>query len=43
MPPHFMAHVLENYLRTYRKRFGLTQDEVAFSRGSTSGDEDLAL
>jgi transcriptional regulator with XRE-family HTH domain len=28
-----MAHKLQNYLRTYRKRTGLSQDEVAFLLG----------
>ncbi len=32
-----MAHKLENYLRTYRKRCGLTQDEVAFLLGCENG------
>jgi transcriptional regulator with XRE-family HTH domain len=32
-----MSHKLENYLRTYRKRSGLSQDEVAFLLGSQSG------
>ena len=30
-------HRLDNYLRTYRKRAGLSQDEVAFLLGSRSG------
>ena len=30
-------HPLLNYLKTYRKRAGLTQDEVAFLLGCTSG------
>ncbi len=32
-----MAHKLDNYLRTYRKRFGLSQDEVAFLLGCEDG------
>ena len=28
-----MSHKLQNYLRTYRKRSGLSQDEVAFLLG----------
>lgn len=32
-----MSHKLENYLRTYRKRSGLSQDEVAFLLGCQSG------
>ncbi len=32
-----MAHKLDNYLRTYRKRAGLTQSEVAFLLGCTDG------
>jgi transcriptional regulator with XRE-family HTH domain len=32
-----MSHKLENYLRTYRKRSGLSQDEVAFLLGCRSG------
>jgi transcriptional regulator with XRE-family HTH domain len=32
-----MPQQLENYLRTYRKRAGFTQDEVAFLLGSQSG------
>lgn len=32
-----MSHKLENYLRTYRKRSGLSQDEVAFLLGCESG------
>ena len=32
-----MSHRLDNYLRTYRKRAGLSQDEVAFLLGSRSG------
>ncbi len=31
------SHRLQNYLRTYRKRFGLSQDEVAFLLGCQSG------
>ena len=31
------THKLENYLRTYRKRSGLTQREVAFLVGSRNG------
>jgi transcriptional regulator with XRE-family HTH domain len=32
-----MSHKLENYLRTYRKRSGLSQDEVAFLLGCQNG------
>ncbi len=32
-----MAQKLVNYLRTYRRRAGLTQDEMAFLLGTTSG------
>jgi len=32
-----MAQRLANYLRTYRRRAGLTQDEVAFLLGTASG------
>ena len=32
-----MARKLANYLRTYRRRNGLTQDEMAFLLGTTSG------
>src|SRR2546427_6874983 len=32
-----MSHKLQNYLRTYRKRSGLSQDEVAFLLGCQSG------
>jgi len=32
-----MSHKLENYLRTHRRRAGLTQDEVAFLLGCKSG------
>jgi transcriptional regulator with XRE-family HTH domain len=32
-----MAHTLHNYLRTYRKRAGLSQDEVAFLLGVAYG------
>ncbi len=32
-----MSAPLETYLRTYRKRSGLSQDEVAFLLGSGSG------
>src|SRR5882724_5813154 len=32
-----MSHKLENYLRTYRKRSGLSQDEVAYLLGCQSG------
>ena len=31
------THKLENYLRTYRKRSGLTQREVAFLVGCRNG------
>ena len=32
-----MSHKLENYLRTYRKKSGLSQDEVAFLLGCQNG------
>jgi transcriptional regulator with XRE-family HTH domain len=32
-----MSHKLQNYLRTYRKRSGLTQDEMAYLLGCESG------
>jgi transcriptional regulator with XRE-family HTH domain len=32
-----MTHRLNNYLRTYRKRAGLSQDEVAFLLGGRDG------
>ena len=32
-----MSHKLENYLRTYRKRSALSQDEVAFLLGCQNG------
>ena len=32
-----MAHKLQNYLRTHRRRVGLSQDEVAFLLGGQSG------
>lgn len=32
----FMSHKLENYLRTHRKRAGLSQDDVAFLLGTES-------
>jgi transcriptional regulator with XRE-family HTH domain len=32
-----VSHKLENYLRTYRKRSGLSQDEVAFLLGCKNG------
>jgi transcriptional regulator with XRE-family HTH domain len=32
-----MAHRLPNYLKTHRKRAGLSQDEVAFLLGCESG------
>jgi|SRR6266576_4678451 len=32
-----MSHKLENYLRTYRKQSGLSQDEVAFLLGCQTG------
>src|SRR2546428_4127187 len=32
-----MSHKLQNYLRTYRKRSGLSQDEVAFLLGCQNG------
>jgi transcriptional regulator with XRE-family HTH domain len=34
MPP---SHKLPNYLRTYRKRAGFSQEEIAFLLGSQSG------
>lgn len=33
----FMAYKLNNYLRTYRKRAGLSQDEMAYLLGCRSG------
>lgn len=33
----FMAYKLNNYLRTYRKRAGLSQDEMAYLLGCQSG------
>src|SRR5262245_59121851 len=32
-----MAHRLQNYLRTYRKRSGFSQDEVGFLLGCQNG------
>jgi transcriptional regulator with XRE-family HTH domain len=32
-----MSYKLQNYLRTYRKRSGLSQDEVAFLLGCQTG------
>jgi transcriptional regulator with XRE-family HTH domain len=32
-----MSYKLQNYLRTYRKRSGLSQDEVAFLLGCRTG------
>jgi transcriptional regulator with XRE-family HTH domain len=32
-----VSHKLENYLRTYRKRSGLSQEEVAFLLGCQNG------
>jgi len=32
-----VSHKLENYLRTYRKRSGLSQNEVAFLLGCQNG------
>jgi transcriptional regulator with XRE-family HTH domain len=32
-----MSHKLSNYLRTYRKRAGFSQDEIAFLLGVHSG------
>jgi transcriptional regulator with XRE-family HTH domain len=32
-----MSYKLENYLRTYRKRSGLSQDEMAFLLGCQNG------
>ena len=32
-----MAYKLDNYLKTYRKRAGLTQDELAFLLGDANG------
>src|SRR5262245_59281885 len=37
MPPTMAAGNLPNYLRTYRKRSGLSQDEVAFLLGFKGG------
>ena len=34
-----MSRKLQNYLRTYRKRFGLSQKELAFLLGVKSGDK----
>lgn len=34
-----MTHKLENYLRTYRKRAGLSQDELAYLLGTKSGSK----
>ena len=34
---HFMSQKLQNYLRTHRKRAGLSQDEMAFLLGCQSG------
>lgn len=31
------THKLENYLRTYRKRAGFSQDEIAYLLGAKSG------
>lgn len=31
------VHVLDNYLRTYRKRAGFSQDELAYLLGTDSG------
>ncbi|MBI1894646.1 MAG: helix-turn-helix transcriptional regulator [Candidatus Rokubacteria bacterium] len=36
-PPPTMAQKLDNYLRMYRRRAGLFQDEVAFLMGGESG------
>ena len=32
-----MSHKLQNYVRTYRRRAGLSQDEMAFLLGCQSG------
>lgn len=34
-----MSYKLDNYLRTYRKRTGLSQDEMAFLLGTRSGSK----
>jgi transcriptional regulator with XRE-family HTH domain len=34
-----MSHKLTTYLRTHRKRSGLTQDELAFLLGYRNGDQ----
>ena len=34
-----MPHSLDNYLRTYRRRSGLSQDEVAFLLGTRCGSK----
>lgn len=34
-----MSAPLENYLKTYRRRSGLSQDEIAFLLGSSSGSK----
>jgi transcriptional regulator with XRE-family HTH domain len=34
-----MSHKLTNYLRTHRKRAGLSQDEIAFLLGCQSGSK----
>lgn len=34
-----MSRKLQNYLRTYRKRFGLSQKELAFLLGVKSGEK----
>lgn len=34
-----MPHALENYLRTYRRRSGLSQDDLAFLLGTRSGSK----
>jgi transcriptional regulator with XRE-family HTH domain len=34
-----MSSKLKNYLRTYRKRAGLSQDEMAFLLGCRSGSK----
>ncbi len=37
--PRMVTPKLENYLRTYRKQSGLTQQEVGFLLGSENGDQ----
>lgn len=37
LPTNFMSQRMRNYIRAYRKRAGLTQDEVAILLGCQSG------